>query len=903
MKSEKPTYEELKKRVEELEKAASERIDYEAALRNTQKRFIALYEQAPVGIAVIDSRTGQFLDVNDAYCRIVGYPKPDMLVMDFMRITHPDDLREDLDNMARLRAGEISRFQMEKRYFRKDGSIVWVSLTVVPLWEERADPLHHIAIVEDITERKRSGEALKISERTFRNIAENMPGMVLKYKLNPDGSDELLYISKGVEDIFEVTKEAVVNNNKLLWDRIHGDDLKGYVESIKASAKNLSPWEREHRIRLPDGRVKWTNSRGVPAQQEDGSVVWDTLAVDITDRKKAEEALREAHAFLQRIIDNSLSLIVAKNRKGEYILANDISAQLLGLQKDDMTGKTDYDLFPKETAERLAADDGKVFETGAPLHAEEQFQIRHRNYTFTTTKFPLFDADGELYAICAMATDITKRIELERALKASEERFRAIFEQASAGIATATAEGRFLETNGALRGMLGYTDEELLEMTVYDITFPEDRERQMEKDRPVLEGNENTVSLEKRFVHKDGHPVWAKLSSQVIRDEDGKIQYVIGVLVDINEQKRAEAELQKSNALLEATGRMARVGGWELDTATSMVSWTEETCRIHEVPMDQKPPLEEALVFYPPEAKEPLTQAIQRAMDHGEPYDLEIPFVTAKGRSLWVRTICRPEVVDGKTVKLSGTFQDITVRKNAEMALKNALAEKETLLREIHHRVKNNMQTIVGLLRMHARKADDGQLTQIFSDCRDRITAMSLIHESLYQSDDLARIDFGAYLKKLCRNLGRAYDTEGKGVALEINVDNVSLNMDQGIAVGMVVTELIANAFKHAFPGDKGGNVSVTLSSLDAESVELMVADDGKGIPPEVDPFDSGSIGLRLATAAVIRELGGTMDVERDNGARFIIRFKCEPPRFPKPRRSGAGIKPAIKPRAVSKTP
>ena len=135
---------------------------------------------------------------------------------------------------------------------------------------------------------------------------------------------------------------------------------------------------------------------------------------DVTERQKAEKDLRNAYNLLQQLIDNSLALIVVKNRKGVYILANKISENQLGLKQGEMIGKTDYDLFPKKVADRLIEDDKKVFETGDPLHIEENFRILGRDYTFATAKFPLFDANDDLYAICGMATDITERLEMEK---------------------------------------------------------------------------------------------------------------------------------------------------------------------------------------------------------------------------------------------------------------------------------------------------------------------------------------------------------------------------------------------------------------------------------------------------------------------------------------------------------
>lgn len=208
--------------------------------------------------------------------------------------------------------------------------------------------------------------------------------------------------------------------------------------------------------------------------------------------------------------------------------------------------------------------------------------------------------------------------------------------------------------------------------------------------------------------------------------------------------------------------------------------------------------------------------------------------------------------------------------------LLQSLDEKEVLIREIHHRVKNNMQVIVSLMRMHTRRAKAPELEKIFTDFQDRVGAMSLIHEALYQSDNLSHIDFEGYLKKLCRNLSQVYGATGKGIELRVAKSNVSLNMDQGIAVGMLISELISNAFKHAFPDDKGGFVHVELADLGEANVRLIVEDNGVGIPKDIDINAPASLGLRLAMATAKRELGGNVTLDTDNGTRFTIHFNGE---------------------------
>ena len=231
---------------------------------------------------------------------------------------------------------------------------------------------------------------------------------------------------------------------------------------------------------------------------------------------------------------------------------------------------------------------------------------------------------------------------------------------------------------------------------------------------------------------------------------------------------------------------------------------------------------------------------------------------------------------EGRVSGIMSVNVDITEMKRAEAALQKMLSEKETLLCEIHHRVKNNMQVIISILRMHSRKTLNAHLTSVFNDCRVRVEAMSLIHEALYQSDNLSRIDFEAYLKKLCRNVGQAHDAGGKGVTLSSSAADVSLNMDQGIAVGMIIAELISNAFKHAFSNGEGGTVAVHLDRPDADTIQLIVSDTGKGLPADLNIHNPPSLGMRLVMGAVTRELGGVLAVERDEGTRFIIRFPCE---------------------------
>ena len=248
-----------------------------------------------------------------------------------------------------------------------------------------------------------------------------------------------------------------------------------------------------------------------------------------------------------------------------------------------------------------------------------------------------------------------------------------------ADIHTAT----FLKVNPAFTEILGFSERELLEKPFLEFIHPEDVDITRNVIEQTLQTGAKVINFSNRYCCRDGSYRWLNWVSHPIPEKG----MTYAVARDITELKENENALKESKALLDATGRMARVGGWELDARTLEVTWTDETYRIHEIPLDRKPPLREAIDFFHPEDRPVLERAIERALEHGEPYDLEIRFITARGNHLWTRTTCRPQVVDGNTVKLMGTFQDITDRKTAEIALRESEARYRTVLETINEGV------------------------------------------------------------------------------------------------------------------------------------------------------------------------------------------------------------------------
>jgi PAS domain S-box-containing protein len=225
----------------------------------------------------------------------------------------------------------------------------------------------------------------------------------------------------------------------------------------------------------------------------------------------------------------------------------------------------------------------------------------------------------------------------------------------------------------------------------------------------------------------------------------------------------------------------------------------------------------------------------------------------------------------GRVVCRVFVLRDITERKQAEKALEASLREKEALLQEVHHRVKNNLQVISSLLNLQADYVNDPQALQAFQDSQNRIRSMALIHERLYQSRNLAQIDFAEYIRSLSASLFRSYGVEERGIVLDIQASEVLLKIDAAVPCGLILNELISNALNHAFPQERKGRVCVDLRAQQGQVV-LTVADDGVGLPPEVDVFNPDSLGLQLVNA-LVDQVDGTLALERGNGTTFRLTF------------------------------
>jgi PAS domain S-box-containing protein len=392
---------------------------------------------------------------------------------------------------------------------------------------------------------------------------------------------------------------------------------------------------------------------------------------DITEHKQAEEALRQAEQKYRDIFENAGEGIFQTTPEGRYIAANPALARMHGFDSPeelisslrDISRQVYVDPARREEFKSLLEEHGVVRGFEYQLFRKDGSKI-----WVSVNARAVGDHQGAIKYYEGSAQDITERKRAEEALKKSESDYRHLFNNANDAILIFESEGEvILEANAAACDIYGYSRDELIGMSLKRLT------------KSVLAGEFQIKELldagtfsnyESIHFNNKGEEIYFLINSSVIDHQDR--QAILSINHNITERKRAEESLQKSESLLRATGKMARVGGWEFDVATLKQVWTEAVYEIHEVGLDYEPNVSKGFDFYAPEAKPIIAQAVQRAIDYGEPFDLELPFITAQGNRRWIHAIGQAQQSAGKTTKVFGTYQDITERKRAEEALRES---------------------------------------------------------------------------------------------------------------------------------------------------------------------------------------------------------------------------------------
>jgi PAS domain S-box-containing protein len=348
------------------------------------------------------------------------------------------------------------------------------------------------------------------------------------------------------------------------------------------------------------------------------------------------------------------------------------------------------------------------------------------------------------------------------------------------------------------------------------------------------------------------------------------------LLVDQLKRERTKQQLRESEERYQNLAKIAPVGIFRTDENGATTYVNPMWCRISGL-SEEKAMGSGWLGAVNPDDRESLSAGWQETIGLRKPSFADYRFLRPDGTIAWVMGQASPEIdSENQIVGYVGTITDISERKQAEEVIRSSLAEKEVLLKEVHHRVKNNLMTIIGLIKMQKAKADNETFNNMLQELEGRIRAMALVHESLHNSEDLAHINLQNYIESLSAHIRAQFGAE-RDIRFSVQAAGVDVDLDTAVPCGLILNELIANAYKHAFPEDKpssgAGKCEINVSvGQEDDALTLTVADNGVGLSEGFDWEKSETLGLRLVRM-LSQQIKGSIDLDRSHGAVFRLRF------------------------------
>lgn len=511
-----------------------------------------------------------------------------------------------------------------------------------------------------------------------------------------------------------------------------------------------------------------------------------------------------------------------------------------------------------------------------------------------------------------LAEKVFEQTQTAHSLRENEARYRAIVEDQTELICRFHPSGTLLFVNEAYCRYFGKSREELIGHAF--IPLIPDEDHQIVEAQVGSLCREHPVTTYQHRVLVPGNGIrWMEWTDRAIFDEIGEIVELQGVgrdvtqtrmaeekfillnavleqrvadrtqqlastnsalLAEIEQRMRIESSLQASRDRLHLALQAASAGAWEWNIRTNQAVWSDENYQVMGLtPGSVEPLYENWLRCVYPADRLMADQSVAQAVKDRAGLNIEFRVLLPNGDIRWISDIGNLTFDEtGAPVGMYGIQMDITKRRLVEEQLRASLLEKELLLKEIHHRVKNNLQIVSSLLSLQSESTDDQSTVAQFQDSQARIRSMALIHERLYRSNDLAHIDFAKYLSELAEALIKTYRRHKQSITLNVTAGGVILDIDTAIPCGLIVNELLSNALKHAFPGGRSGEIRVEMSRITDASFQIVVWDSGVGISDEIDCLHPATLGLQLVNN-LTHQLDGTIEFSNRAGAYVAICF------------------------------
>jgi PAS domain S-box-containing protein len=776
------------------------------------------------------------------------------------------------------------------------------------LWRTRE--VHHSR--EQMAERVRSEAALRESKARLDLALDAARMGVWRYEVATQRRD---YDERACR-LLGIDRASFDGTSERFYQHLHPADRPVVQAALKRTIEDGAPYDIAYRAVWADGTVRHLAARGTLERDDTGrprrlnGLLWD-----VTEMRLAEEAARAGEAELRALYAAMTEMVAmhevvtdAAGRPVDYRIldCNAAYERITGIPRARAVGTLASELYGTGAPPYLDVY-ARVGLTGEPTRLETYFPPMRKHFSISVVS-------PERGRFATVTDDITERKHAEQAIREASERL--IEAQRIAGLGSYVLEVStgVWTCSAILDEIFGIADPAYVKDVAgwLQIVHPEDREAMGRYFQQEVLGARKGFDRAYRIVRlNDGAERWVQGLGELVLDAQGEVMQMIGMIQDITERKRADEALRASEALLNETGRVAKVGGWKIDLDHGTLTWTREVYAIHEVEAEFQPTVEKAIGFYTPESRVVISQAVEQAIAHGEPFDLELEVVTARGRRIWVQARGNASVQRGKVTTVSGTFQDITERRELEMERELLLhelgrknEELEGMLYVASHDLRAPLVNVQGfgerLQKACAELVAQGPASaaaDVASPASRIVKALGYIRASAGKMDGLingllrvsrvGRIAVNPQtvdLERLLRSVLTSLKIQAQQAGAAIEIGPLPPCRGDPQLLGQVVTNLLDNALKYRDPARP---LRVTVSGrIEGREVFYCVADTGMGIAAEHQnkiwemfhrlhpegPAPGEGLGLKIVRRILDRHHGRIwVESQHGMGSRFFV--------------------------------
>ncbi len=679
-----------------------------------------------------------------------------------------------------------------------------------------------------------------------------------------DLKKNIIYIDSTLKSLLGYRDEEIGNN----WDdwqaKIHPEDVDRFYRALSDYGLGESDqFELEYRMFHKDGTIRWFLSRGSATKRD--KLLPDRLigsSTDITDRKAIEAALSESDQRFRSIFNQAAIGIAQVSLNGQYLQVNQKLCEILGYSKGQLLGQSFLKFVYNEDVEK-GKNQIKAMVTGeiSTYSFEQRYLNQNRQVVWANiTASVVRDLAGKPKYFIQVVQDISDRRKAEFALEYSESRYRAIVEHQTELVCRFFLDGTLIFVNDAYANYFNQSYNELIG-TSYFALLP-DAERQLHQQSLAEITPQNPIkNLEYSLNHPNGKVCWQQWNIRGFFSPEGDLLEFQGVGRDISDRVQAEAERDRFFSLSLDLLCIASFDGYfkRLNPAwTTTLGYSIEE-------LLAKPFIE---FSHPDDRAAKLAEFAKLKQGISSAY-FENRYLCKDGSYKWIAWSTVPFPEEGLVYAVG---RDITEQKKVEAQIQASLEEKEVLLKEIHHRVKNNLQIVCSLLELQSQCSRDAQVIAMFKESQARIRSMSLVHEILYQSNDLGNLNFSEYIREISLNLCISYGYRSKNLQIQSHPETIFINLDTAIQCGLILNELLTNAFKYAFIDKQSARIRIELYRLDSGKMLLVVEDNGIGLPAKFNVEKTQTLGWQVIRA-LARKLKGELKLESKKGTKIYLKF------------------------------